>query len=83
MTSTEVISLDKAKVISAYRKGLLSLQECAQILGLELCPMERCVEEWRYDREFRQQYEWSYAKLLSSVQSEHEFIVSARSRFDN
>jgi predicted HTH domain antitoxin len=58
--------LDKSKVISAYRKGLLSLQECAQILGLELCPMERCVEQWKYDREFRQQYERSYMQLLAS-----------------
>ncbi|WP_195572154.1 hypothetical protein [Paenibacillus sp. 1001270B_150601_E10] len=62
--------MDKAKVISAYRRGLLSLQECAQILGLELCPMERCVEQWKHDRDFRQQYEWSYVQLLSNRQME-------------
>jgi exonuclease VII small subunit len=27
--------MDKAKVIEAYRRGLISLQECGQILGAE------------------------------------------------
>ncbi|WEK55697.1 MAG: hypothetical protein P0Y55_06535 [Candidatus Cohnella colombiensis] len=27
--------MDKRKVITAYRRGLISVQECAQILGLE------------------------------------------------
>lgn len=27
--------MDKRKVIDAYRRGILTLQECAQILGLE------------------------------------------------
>jgi hypothetical protein len=27
--------MDKRKVIAAYRRGLISLQECAQILGVE------------------------------------------------
>jgi hypothetical protein len=27
--------MDKRKVIAAYRRGLISLQDCAQILGLD------------------------------------------------
>ncbi|WP_182300617.1 hypothetical protein [Cohnella cholangitidis] len=27
--------MDKRKVIAAYRRGLISVQECAQILGLD------------------------------------------------
>jgi len=27
--------MDKRKVIAAYRSGLISLQECAQILGVD------------------------------------------------
>jgi phage antirepressor YoqD-like protein len=27
--------MDKRKVITAYRRGLISLQECAQILGID------------------------------------------------
>ncbi|MFC5699893.1 hypothetical protein ACFPVX_01255 [Cohnella faecalis] len=27
--------MDKRKVINAYRRGLISAQECAQILGLD------------------------------------------------
>lgn len=27
--------MDKRKVIDAYRRGFLTLQECAQILGME------------------------------------------------
>ncbi|WP_170211429.1 hypothetical protein [Cohnella abietis] len=27
--------MDKRKVIAAYRRGLISMQECAQILGLD------------------------------------------------
>ena len=27
--------MDKRKVIAAYRRGLISVQECAQILGVD------------------------------------------------
>jgi hypothetical protein len=27
--------MDKRKVITAYRRGLISVQECAQILGID------------------------------------------------
>ncbi|MGG1515138.1 hypothetical protein ABE504_06975 [Paenibacillus oryzisoli] len=27
--------MDKRKVITAYRRGMLSIQECAQILGVD------------------------------------------------
>lgn len=27
--------MDKRKVITAYRRGFLTIQECAQILGIE------------------------------------------------
>jgi len=39
--------MDKRKVIAAYRRGLISVQECAQILGLDN------VELLRYMRESR------------------------------
>lgn len=31
--------MDKRKVIDAYRRGFLTLQECAQILGMENAQM--------------------------------------------
>lgn len=32
---TEVDGMDKRKVIAAYQRGLLSIHECAQILGID------------------------------------------------
>lgn len=31
----EVVPMEKWKVIHAYRRGMISLQECAQILGVD------------------------------------------------
>lgn len=31
----EVDKLDKRKVITAYRRGFITMQECAQILGID------------------------------------------------
>jgi hypothetical protein len=35
--------MDKRKVIAAYRRGLLSVQECAQILGMDSPHMIKLV----------------------------------------
>ncbi|WP_176560160.1 hypothetical protein [Brevibacillus dissolubilis] len=35
--------MDKAKVIEAYRRGLITLQECGQILGAEKSQMDDLV----------------------------------------
>ncbi|WP_036696340.1 hypothetical protein [Paenibacillus taiwanensis] len=37
--------MDKRTVISAYYRGELSLQECAQILGLELSPLQSWLQQ--------------------------------------
>ncbi|MFF2482164.1 hypothetical protein [Paenibacillus sp. NPDC058071] len=37
--------MDKRKVIAAYRSGLISIQECAQILGLDSRQMTRIVND--------------------------------------
>jgi hypothetical protein len=39
--------LDKRKVIAAYRKGLLSLQECAQILGIDSFQLVGMVDDFK------------------------------------
>lgn len=30
------VEMDKRKVITAYRRGFITMQECAQILGIDL-----------------------------------------------
>ncbi|MBD2869660.1 hypothetical protein [Paenibacillus arenilitoris] len=37
--------MDKRKVIAAYRRGFISLQECAQILGVDSGQMTRLVND--------------------------------------
>ncbi|ALS27769.1 hypothetical protein IJ21_23730 [Paenibacillus sp. 32O-W] len=37
--------MDKRKVISAYRRGIISVQECAQILGLDSGTIARLVDD--------------------------------------
>jgi len=37
--------MDKREVIMAYRRGLISLQECAQILGLDNVRLVGLVRE--------------------------------------
>ena len=39
------IFMDKREVIMAYRRGLISLQECAQILGLDNVRLVGLVRE--------------------------------------
>lgn len=39
--------MDKRKVINAYRSGIVSLQECAQILGLDNRQMSGLVNDPR------------------------------------
>ncbi|MFX3633483.1 MAG: hypothetical protein ACE3L7_24340 [Candidatus Pristimantibacillus sp.] len=37
--------MDKRKVINAYRSGFISIQECAQILGVESKQMSELVND--------------------------------------
>ncbi|WP_169507503.1 hypothetical protein [Paenibacillus harenae] len=37
--------MDKRKVIAAYRRGFITLQECAQILGVDSGQMTRLVND--------------------------------------
>lgn len=36
--------MDKRKVIDAYRRGLLTLQECSQVLGIEKAQLAGILE---------------------------------------
>lgn len=42
--------MDKRKVIAAYRRGLLTVQECAQILGLDSVRMLKLMDESKVRR---------------------------------
>jgi len=37
--------MDKRKVIAAYRRGFISIQECAQIIGVDSGQMTRLVDD--------------------------------------
>lgn len=37
--------MDKRKVITAYRRGFITMQECAQILGIDSIQILRLVGE--------------------------------------
>jgi len=37
--------MDKRKVIAAYRRGFISIQECAQIIGVDSSQMKRLMNE--------------------------------------
>ncbi|MCM3698166.1 hypothetical protein [Paenibacillus macerans] len=41
--------MDKRKVIEAYRRGFLTLQECAQVLGIEGSHLKRMLEDFPAD----------------------------------
>ncbi|WP_198524712.1 hypothetical protein [Paenibacillus phocaensis] len=38
--------MDKRKVIEAYRRGFLTPQECAQVLGIEGAHLQRMLEDF-------------------------------------
>ncbi|WP_199731649.1 hypothetical protein [Cohnella endophytica] len=42
--------MDKRKVIAAYRRGLISVHECAQILGLDNVELLGYMRESRASR---------------------------------
>ncbi|MGE5703474.1 MAG: hypothetical protein ACM32O_13160 [Clostridia bacterium] len=42
--------MDKQKVIEAYRRGLITLQECGQILGTEKTQLHDLVSGERFRR---------------------------------
>ncbi|WP_424766066.1 hypothetical protein [Paenibacillus sp. sgz302251] len=37
--------MDKRKVIAAYRRGFITIQECAQIIGVDSGQMARLVND--------------------------------------
>lgn len=37
--------MDKRKVIDAYRRGFITIQECAQIIGVDSKQMNRLVND--------------------------------------
>ncbi|MGN7357366.1 hypothetical protein ACTHPF_08355 [Paenibacillus sp. SAF-054] len=37
--------MDKRKVITAYRRGFITIQECGQILGIEDIRLSRMVQD--------------------------------------
>lgn len=37
--------MDKRKVIAAYRRGFISIQECAQIIGVDSGQMARLIND--------------------------------------
>ncbi len=42
--------MDKQKVIEAYRRGMITLQECGQILGTDLSQVEDLVLAYSHRR---------------------------------
>ena len=37
--------MDKRKVIAAYKRGFITIQECAQIIGVDSKQMNRLVDD--------------------------------------
>ena len=37
--------MDKRKVITAYQRGFITIQECSQILGIENVHLSRLIQE--------------------------------------
>jgi hypothetical protein len=37
--------MDKRKVITAYQRGFITIQECGQILGIESVQLSRLVQD--------------------------------------
>ncbi|HEX7057627.1 MAG TPA: hypothetical protein VF260_10610 [Bacilli bacterium] len=40
--------MDKRKVIDAYRRGFITMQECAQILGVDFAQITSIVSDPQY-----------------------------------
>ncbi len=57
--------MDKRKVITAYRRGFITIKECAQILGVDSVQIMRWVHE-----PFFEEAHWPrQTKPVSSAQS--------------
>lgn len=41
----DLCSMDKKKVITAYHRGFITIQECGQILGLEQVQLNRLLHD--------------------------------------
>ncbi|MFC4777566.1 hypothetical protein ACFO9Q_12285 [Paenibacillus sp. GCM10023252] len=61
--------MDKRQVITAYRRGFVSLHECAQILGVDLNQLSRLMEEPQSAREHSQSAKEHPHKDRQSVNS--------------
>ncbi|WP_165279935.1 hypothetical protein [Paenibacillus protaetiae] len=55
--------MDKRKVIAAYRRGLITIQECAQIVGVDTRQIYRLV----YDPQLAVEPRISEAGMRTSV----------------
>jgi hypothetical protein len=45
VTSGGQYVMDKRKVITAYQRGFITIQECSQILGIENVHLSRLIQE--------------------------------------
>jgi predicted HTH domain antitoxin len=45
--------MDKRKVIHAYQRGLLSVKECAQLLGVDSVKVMSMVEDHVFERDIQ------------------------------
>ncbi|GAA3405183.1 hypothetical protein ACFFNY_28495 [Paenibacillus hodogayensis] len=45
--------MDKRKVITAYRRGFITIQECAQILGIDSLQVVGMVDEQKQNEPTR------------------------------
>ncbi|MFF2887590.1 hypothetical protein [Paenibacillus sp. NPDC057967] len=56
--------MDKRQVIAAYRRGFLTIQECAQIIGVDSRQAARIADDTKYMSESNGCHEQPAAKSL-------------------
>lgn len=56
--------MDKRQVIAAYRRGFLTIQECAQIIGVDSRQAARIADDAKYMNEGSSRLEQPAAKSL-------------------
>ena len=45
--------MDKRKIITAYRKGFLSIQECARIMGIDSAQLAGMIDDPKWNEPVR------------------------------
>ena len=55
--------MDKRKVITAYRRGMISIQECAQILGVDSSQITGLMNDPELSEPPRSRPEAAYARV--------------------